>query len=94
MVSSDSLSQFKQFFSYEDEIKKIIDLCKIKSISDINKNQMNKVSKENKKYFTKISELKKHFPKKFEIKNFLILNQIQKSTSHFIKYIIILLISR
>ena len=69
LVNSDMLSQFKQFFSYDTEIKKIVDFYKMNFVSDIDKN-LDKIPKENKIYFTKISDLKKDFPKKFQINNF------------------------
>ena len=69
LVNSDMLSQFKQFFSYDTEIKKIVDFYKMNFVSDIDKN-LDKIPKENKIYFTKISDLKKGFSTKFQINKF------------------------
>ena len=70
LINSDIISQFKKFFNYDMEIKKIVDLYKIKSISDINIYILDKIKKENKIHLRKISDLKKYFTKKFEVKKF------------------------
>ena len=55
LVNSDMFTQFKQFFTYNSEIKNIVDFYKISSISDIDKH-IDKISKDNKIYFKKILE--------------------------------------
>ena len=69
-VNSDILTQFKKFFSYDTEIKIIVDIYKIKYTSDIDKILLDKIQNENKTYFTKISSLKSDFSKKFTTNQF------------------------
>ena len=47
LVNSNKFNEFKQFFSYDDEIEKIINKFNIKSISDINETTIDKILKDN-----------------------------------------------
>ena len=69
LINSDTFSQFIQFFSFQ-KIDDIINYYNLKSISDIKDDLLEKISKENKVDFDKISKLKEDFFKKFETKKF------------------------
>ena len=43
LIDSKNLSEFIQFFDSENEIEKIVNEYKIKSISEINSNLLNKI---------------------------------------------------
>ena len=67
LVNSDVFDEFKKCFSYDDEVKKIIEKFKIKSIPDINQALLDKIIKEQK---ILSQSNKEDFSKKFTFNNF------------------------
>ena len=67
LINSDVYNEFKKFFSFDEEVKKIIEKFKINSISDINQTLLDKIIKESK--LLPISK-KIDFSKKFTLNKF------------------------
>ena len=68
LINSSELSKMKNFFSYDDEIKKISDENQLKSISGINSVLLNKIKTKHKEFFDKISKQQQDFSNKFSSK--------------------------
>ena len=81
LINSDVCNELKKFFSFDEEVKKIIEKFKIKSISDINQTLLDKIIKENK--LLPISK-KNDFSKKFTLNKFFEIES--KSRSDFSHY--------
>ena len=69
LINSDTFSQFIQFFSLQ-KIENLFQFYKLKSISDIKEDIIEKMIKENKIFLNRILNLKEDFLKKFQLKKF------------------------
>ena len=65
LINEKIFDEFKRYFSYEDEIKKIIEENSIKSISSLTSNLLKKIRENHTEYCNKVSELKEGFLNKF-----------------------------
>jgi len=68
LIDSKQISDLTQFFDSDGEIERIINEYKIKSISEINSQLMNKIKTNKKSYFDKLSNQQKDFSNKFSAK--------------------------
>ena len=65
LINEKKFDEFKRYFSYEDEIKKIIEENSIKSISSLTSNLLKKIRENHTEYCNKVSKLKEGFLNKF-----------------------------
>ena len=65
IINEKKFDEFKRYFSYEDEIKKIIEENSIKSISSLTSNLLKKIRENHTEYCNKVSKLKEGFLNKF-----------------------------
>ena len=65
LINEKIFDEFKRYFSYEDEIKKIIEENSIKSISSLTSNLLKKIRENHTEYCNKVSKLKEGFLNKF-----------------------------
>ena len=79
LINSSELSKMKNFFSYDNEIKKISEENQLKSIKEINSVLLNKIKTKHKEFFDKISKQQQDFSNKFSSKNLFYITQNKRT---------------